>query len=113
MTNKNIHTIRIIASGLLTDHIGADIKSLGLQQTRGPRCFSAGTLEYIDVIVTISATAIGAFSTLAGVLITRAKNRRIKVKFNDGSPVQEIEAGSLKELMEAYHTIQSIEIGRE
>lgn len=107
MTSSSINNVRLIGRGATIDHLGKELNSAHFETRRGPRCFSASTtVEYMNVIVPAAASAI---SVLAGILIAKINNGRVKVTFREG-PISEIEASNQKQLEEILTMVKEIHL---
>lgn len=108
MTSSSINSIRLVGRGATIDHLGKELNSAQFETTRGPRYFSASTttFEYVNVIVPAAASAI---SVLAGILIAKINNGRVKVVFREG-PISEVEASSEKQLKKILETVKEIHL---
>lgn len=108
MTSSSINSVRLVGRGATIDHLGKELNSAQFETTRGPRYFSASTttFEYVNVIVPAAASAI---SVLAGILIAKINNGRVKVVFREGL-ISEVEASSEKQLKKILETVKEIHL---
>ncbi|HBL7241543.1 TPA: hypothetical protein LS257_004227 [Serratia liquefaciens] len=108
MTSNNIVNLQIVASGRIIDRLGQELHDAPLEMKRGPRCFSPNGSEWINV-TTVTVAALSFLSVVLAAYIS--SNRKVRVVFNDGGPVKEIEAPNQEQLFKILHEIKRLEIG--
>ncbi|HAT3656470.1 TPA: hypothetical protein ACTYZW_005164 [Citrobacter freundii] len=105
MMSKSINYLHIAGHGATIDKIGDDLKSSGIEFNRSVRCFSAFNPEFLQIAAPVAASAV---SLIAGIVVSRIQNRRVRVKLKDHPHVEEIDVGSPEDFEKVMAQIEKI-----
>lgn len=107
--NNSINSIHCRSSGKNIEALAKDLDTVTVSYQRGPICFSAGTTEYLNILVPIATAGIGAIAAILGSYLKRDK--KIRLVFENGE-VKELDSTNYKpdELVEAVRKIKEIDI---
>ncbi|MDM3201762.1 hypothetical protein OGV58_07005 [Citrobacter sp. Cf097] len=105
MINKSINYLHIAGSGLTIDKFGDELNSHDIKYHRSPRCFSPGTVEFVEIATPIATSVL---SLITGIIVARFQNRKIRVKLKNHPHVEEIEVGSLSDFKNVMKEIDEM-----
>ena len=107
--NNFIESIHCRARWNIIDEIKDELDNLGQKNERGPLCFSAGNLEYINIALPIATALIGGVAGIIVAFVNRGK--KVRIVF-DGDKIKEIDASNCNpdEIIATIQKIKSINI---
>lgn len=105
MISKSINYLHIVGRGVTIDKVGDELNSYSIEFNRSVRCFSAFTPEFVQIATPIAASAV---SLVAGIVVSRIQNRKVRVKLKNHPQIEEIEVGSPKDFEKVIAQIEKI-----
>jgi hypothetical protein len=106
--NNSINNIHCRASGKNIHDLAKELDTAGVPYQRGPICFSAGSTEFLNILLPVASASIGAISAILAAYLKRDK--KLRIVFEDGK-IQELDSSNYKpdELLEAVKKIKEID----
>ncbi|MCX9039540.1 hypothetical protein NLN82_26410 [Citrobacter portucalensis] len=107
MISKSIHYLHITGRGLTIDKFGDELSAHDIKYNRSPRCYATGTIEFVQIVTPIATSVL---SLIAGIIVARFQNRKIRVKLKNHPHVEEIEVGSLADIKNVMKEVEEIHL---
>lgn len=106
--SNNIKSIHIRAPWRIIDELMADFDRNSIQYQRGTLNFSAGALEWIDVLIPLSSAAVG---TLGGIIVAKlGQDKSVTVTYHDNGNIASIKAPTQEQFIEIHDKIKDVTI---